>query len=194
MGSLAPGAETKYEPLNCELRIEHCRLLDKGGKLVLPPLGKAKIVAVEGKEGWDTVGGKSKRMDLVEWLLSVAVIEASSEEEGAVVWGEEILQGLLFEEGVNWPWYCIKVGFVFESRLDLVLKHHAPLVEAGIDPQSFFPIPHPTLSPPPPAVPKKDAKPAPTTAASGSAIRSRKVELVRAKSKTAFTMKSLIKS
>ena len=119
MGSLAPGAETKYEPLNCELRIEHCRLLDKGGKLVLPPLGKAKVVAVEGKEGWDTVGGKSKRMDLVEWLLSVAVIEASSEEEGAVAWGEEILQGLLFEEGVNWPWYCIKAGFVFGMYLCL---------------------------------------------------------------------------
>lgn len=84
---------------------------------MLPPLGKANVVAVEGKEGWDTVGGKPKRMDLVEWLLSVAVIEASSEEEGAVAWGEEVLQGLLFEEGVNWPWYCIKVGFVFGMYL-----------------------------------------------------------------------------
>ncbi|KAG0644372.1 hypothetical protein HOY80DRAFT_996992 [Tuber brumale] len=193
MGPSAPGAEVKYEPLNCELRIEHCRLLDKDGKLVLPPLGKANVVVVESND-WERAGGRSRKMDLVEWLLSATVVGVDGEE--AVVWGEEVLQGLLFEEGVNWPWYCIKAGFVFESRLDLVLKHHARLAAAGIDPQSFFPIPplHPALSPPPPAVPEKDATPASTAAASASASRSRKVELVRAKSKSAFTMKSLIKS
>ena len=117
MGLTAPGSETKYDPLNCELRIEHCRLLDKSGKLVLPPLGKANVLAVAGKEGWERAGGKSGRMDLVEWLLSIVVIKASSEGEGAVMWGAEVLQGLLFEEGVNWPWYCIKVGFVFGMYL-----------------------------------------------------------------------------
>jgi hypothetical protein len=192
MGASAPGAEAKYEPLNCELRIEHCRLLDKGGKLVLPPLGKANVVVVDSND-WERVGGRPRKMDLVEWLLSATVVGDGGEE---AVWGEEVLQGLLFEEGINWPWYCIKAGFVFESRLDLVLKHHARLAATGIDPQSFFPIPpsHPTLSPPPPAVPDKDAKPAPTAVASASASRSRKVEQGRAKSKSAFTMKSLIKS
>jgi len=84
---------------------------------VLPPLGKANVVAVEAKEGSGRAGGKSRCMDLVEWLLSVAVIEADSGEEGAVAWAEEVLQGLLFEEGVNWPWYCMKVGFVFGMHL-----------------------------------------------------------------------------
>ncbi|CUS07257.1 unnamed protein product [Tuber aestivum] len=198
ISSPAPGAEARYEPLNCELRIEYCRLLDKSGKLVLPPLGKANVVVAESKEDWERAGGRSRRMDLVEWLLSAAVVGVvgATSEEGAVAWGEEVLQGLLFEEGVNWPWYSISASFVFESRLDLVLKHHAGLAASGIDPQTFFPIPppHPAKSPSPPAVPEKDAKPAPAAAAPANASRSRKVELVRAKSKSAFTMKSLIKS
>ncbi|RPA95281.1 hypothetical protein L873DRAFT_1812950 [Choiromyces venosus 120613-1] len=100
--------ETKYDVLNCELKIEYCRLLDKAGKLVLPPLGKANIV-VGSKEDWER--GAPKKMDLVEWSLNSGLVVEG--EGGEAVWGEEVLQGLLFEDGVNWPWYCIKASFVF---------------------------------------------------------------------------------
>jgi hypothetical protein len=102
-----------------------------------------------------------------------------------------------------------------DSRLDKVLKYHSDIVNAGIDPQTFFPapppLPTPSALPLPNVAEKPNVKEAPAAESSKDARSSRasreirvskddkdnrakKIELVRAKSKSAFSMKSLVKS
>jgi hypothetical protein len=94
MGSSA--SDQPLEPLNCDIKIDLCRLLDKG-KLILPPLGDSTLV--EANE--DT----NKRIDFIEFLLKDGIRNGDE-------WGNQILEGLCFEEGVRWPWYCLRVSYM----------------------------------------------------------------------------------
>lgn len=196
MGS--SGSDQPLESLNCDIKIDLCRLLDKG-KLILPPLGDSTLVEVNE----DT----NKRMDFIEFLMKDGVRDGDG-------WGNQILEGLCFEEGTRWPWYCLRVSYMhglyplllppplflglgncsreIEARLDKILKFHSRLDAAGIDPQTFFPAPPPPPpAPSPPAAAEQEVKVRAKTG--GPAARpARKVEQARVKSKSAFTMKSLI--
>jgi hypothetical protein len=97
-------SEQLLDPLNCDIKIDLCRLLHKD-ELILPPLEKAMFVEFQ--------DDPRKRMDFLDFLLKEGVgvgVEGGGEE-----WGEQISEGLCFKEGIAWPWYCLRVSYTHGS-------------------------------------------------------------------------------
>ncbi|KAH0609914.1 uncharacterized protein H6S33_012460 [Morchella sextelata] len=122
-------------PLDCDIKVELCRLLDDQGRLYIPPV---KETSVFRQKYAQLQGGNAtdKTYELLAFLLDRDVKKA---------W-EHLQDGLFFEEEEGWPWYSLLVSYSHESRLDKVVKHQGRLVMADIDPQTFFPL---LVSPPP---------------------------------------------
>jgi hypothetical protein len=93
---------TLLNPLDCDLKIELCRLLDKDGLLFLPPVKdtsvfRQKYAQLQGSSAQDP---RDKKYDLLAFLLDRDVKNG---------W-DHLQDGIFFEEGENWPWYCFLVS------------------------------------------------------------------------------------
>lgn len=133
-------------PLDCDLRVELCRILDDNGTLFIPPVKETSVFRQKYAQ-LQTGNSADKSYDFLAFLLDKDVKNS---------W-DHLQDGLFFEEGEGWPWYSLIVSYSHESRLDKVVKHQGRLVMADIDPQTFFP-----RAPPPPPTP-----PSPSSYGSG---------------------------
>lgn len=93
-------APERMLPLNCDIKVELCRLLDDQGRLYIPPVKdtsvfRQKYAQLQGG------GGTDKTYELLAFLLDRDVKKS---------W-EHLQDGLFFEEGEGWPWYSLLVSY-----------------------------------------------------------------------------------
>lgn len=103
--------------IDCDLKIELCRLLDSNGTLFLPPVKDTSVFRKQYAhlQGANSQDPRDKKYDFLAFLLDQNVKSS---------W-EHLQDGLFFEEGDGWPWYCLLVSFtngMFPHLLSLSLS------------------------------------------------------------------------
>lgn len=93
----------QLNPIDCDLKIELCRLLDKGGMLFLPPVKDTSVFRQKYAQlqSSNTQDPRDKKYDLLAFLLDRDVKNG---------W-DHLQDGMFFEEEEGWPWYCLLVSF-----------------------------------------------------------------------------------
>lgn len=97
----APPAQ--LNPIDCDLKIELCRLLDKSGMLFLPPVKDTSVFRQKHAQlqSSNSQDPRDKKYDLLAFLLDRDVKNG---------W-DHLQDGMFFEEEDGWPWYCLLVSF-----------------------------------------------------------------------------------
>lgn len=101
---LSSGApQALLNPLDCDIRIELCRLLDKDGILFIPPVKDTSVFRQKHAQlqSSNSQDPRDKKYDLMAFLLDRDVKNG---------W-DHLQDGMFFEDGEDWPWYSLLVSF-----------------------------------------------------------------------------------